>query len=110
MQAARGAKIYDAQCAICHGASGQGTREGPAVVGKDALPLDPRPNQKLRKNQFKTALDVAQFVTTNMPPKNPGSLKESDYWDILSFDLKANGVAVAGKHIDATSAADIKLH
>ena len=109
-QAARGAKLYADDCASCHGANGEGTRGAPPVVGKDALPLDPRPTQKYRKTQFHTALDVAGFVTKNMPPKNPGSLKESEYWDILAFDLKANGVPVAGKHVDATTAADIKLH
>ncbi|WP_394846707.1 cytochrome c [Pendulispora brunnea] len=110
VQAARGAKLYAARCALCHGASGEGSREGPPVVGKDALPRDPRPNQKYRKSQFNTALDVAQFVSKNMPPKNPGSLSESEYWDIVAFDLKANGVSVAGKHIDVSSAANIKLH
>jgi cytochrome c len=109
LQAMRGAKLYAENCASCHGANGEGTR-APAVVGEDALPLDPRPEQKYRKVQFHTALDVAQFVAKNMPPKNPGSLEESDYWDILAFDLEANGVPVAGKHIDSTTAAEIKLH
>lgn len=109
-QAARGAKLFAANCASCHGDQGQGKESTPPVVGKDALPLDPRPTQKYRKNQFHTAADVADFVVHNMPPKNPGSLPESDYWDILAFDLKANGVAVAGKHIDAKTAATIQLH
>ncbi|MGZ3424609.1 MAG: hypothetical protein ACXWUG_21455 [Polyangiales bacterium] len=85
-------------------------RGAPPVVGKEALPLEPRADAKYRKMQFKTALDVAQFVVKSMPPKTPGSLEESEYWDILAFDLKANGVPVAGKHIDATSAAAINLH
>ena len=107
-QAARGAKLYGEHCATCHGNSGEGG-DGPRVVGKDALPLDPRPDQKFRKVQFHTALDVGQFVVQNMPPKGP-KLAEKDYWDILAFDLKANGVPVAGKHVDATTAGGIKLH
>ena len=109
-QAARGAKLYADNCASCHGASGEGSKGAPAVVGKDALPLDPRPDQKYRKEQFHTALDVAGFVVKNMPPNKAGSLKESEYWDIMAFDLKANGVPVAGKHVDATTAAAVKLH
>jgi cytochrome c len=109
-QASRGATLYAANCASCHGASGEGSGGAPAVVGKDALPLDPRADAKFRKVQFKTALDVGQWVVKNMPPKAPGSLKESEYWDILAFDLKANGVPVAGKHIDGTTAAGIVLH
>jgi mono/diheme cytochrome c family protein len=109
-QAARGAKVYGASCASCHGDAGQGSKGAPPLVGKDALPLDPRPTAKFRKGQFHTALDVAQFVVKNMPPGKAGSIPESDYWDALAFDLKANGVAVAGKHIDATTAAAVKLH
>jgi cytochrome c len=109
-QAARGARVYAENCASCHGAGGEGSKKSPPVVGKDALPLDPRPEQKSRKVQFHTALDVAQWVVKNMPPAAGGSLKESEYWDVLAFDLKANGVPVAGRTIDAKSAADIKLH
>ncbi|WP_394828167.1 c-type cytochrome [Pendulispora albinea] len=109
-QAERGAKLYADNCAGCHGSAGQGSKKAPPVVGTNALPLDPRPEQKYRKAAFHTALDVAQFVVKSMPPEKPGSLPESDYWDILAFDLKANGVPVAGKHIDAQTAADIKLH
>src|SRR6185503_13312673 len=39
--AERGATLYGAKCASCHGDAGQG-KKAPALVGKDALPLDPR--------------------------------------------------------------------
>ncbi len=109
-QAAEGQKLFAKHCAKCHGDAGQGTKKAPPVVGKDALPLDPRPNQKVRKTQFHTAQDVAEFVSTKMPANKPGSLKPDQYYDILAFDLKANGVDVSNKKIDATTAAEIKLH
>ena len=74
------------------------------------LPLDPPASREHRKGQFKTVMDVAAFAVKNMPADEPGSLKEEDYWRILAFDLKANGVDVTGKHIDAASAAKIVLH
>ncbi len=109
-QAARGAKLFAKHCARCHGDAGQGTKKAPPVVGKDALPLDPRPTQKVRKTQFHTAQDVAEFVSTKMPANKPGSLTTDQYYDILAFDLKANGVDVSSKKIDAKTAAEIKLH
>ena len=108
-QAAEGAKLYAKHCAKCHGDAGQG-KKGPPLVGKDALPLDPPATAKLRKTQFHTAQDVAAFVAANMPPKKGGSLTTDQYYDILAFDLKANGVDVSGKKIDPTTAAQIKLH
>ena len=109
-QAAEGAKLYKKHCARCHGDAGEGKKKAPPVVGKEALPLDPPAGAKLRKDQFHTAQDVAQFVAAKMPANKPGSLKPEEYYDILAFDLKANGIDVAGKKIDPTTAAQIKLH
>jgi cytochrome c len=95
-QAEAGGPLYGQFCAKCHGDAGQGTDEAPPVVGPKALPLDPRPTAKARKNQFHTAKDVADFVLPNMPPKGPKPTVEQ-YLDILAFDLKANGIDLTGK-------------
>jgi cytochrome c5 len=95
-QAEAGGPLYGQFCAKCHGDAGQGTDQGPPVVGANALPLDPRPTAKARKNQFHTAKDVADFVLPNMPPKGPKPTVEQ-YLEILAFDLKANGVDLTGK-------------
>jgi mono/diheme cytochrome c family protein len=108
-QVARGQKEYTEHCAKCHGAAGEGTDKGPPVVGPSALPAEPRPGQK-RKATFHTALDVALFVKKAMPGDDPGSLSDDTYFAILAFDLKANGVDVSGKTIDAASAEKIVLH
>ncbi len=109
-QVDRGAKLYGANCASCHGAGGEGSGGAPAVVGSGALPLDPPASAKFRKVQFHTALDVGQWVVKNMPPKAPGSLHEDEYWAILAFDLKANGVDLGGKTVEATTAQSFVLH
>jgi len=109
-QADEGAKLYGEYCASCHGKAGQGTKNAPPVVGKNALPLDPPATAKVRKTQFHTAQDVAEFVAKNMPAKKPGSLTSDQYYDILAFALKANGVDVSDKKIDPKTAAEIKLH
>jgi polar amino acid transport system substrate-binding protein len=110
-QIAEGGKLYGKHCAKCHGKAGEGTKKAPPVVGKEALPLAPRATQKVRKTEFHTAQDVAEFVSTKMPANKPGSLKPDEYYEILAFDLDANGVADAKtKKIDATTAAEIKLH
>ena len=95
-KAAAGGPLYGQFCAKCHGDAGQGTDQGPSVVGGGALPLDPRPTAKYRKTQFHTAKDVFDFVGPNMPPKGPKPTLDQ-YLAILAFDLKANGVDLAGK-------------
>ncbi len=110
-QVAEGQKLYGAHCASCHGAGGEG-KDGPRVVGvaQGALPPDPPASSKFRKNKFHTAADIASFVVANMPSDVPGSLHEDQYWDILAFDLKANGVDLGTKHLDATTAAAVVIH
>ena len=109
-QVTAGQKLYGEKCASCHGASGEGVK-APRVVGidKGALPLDPPATAKYRKNQFKTAADVADFVVKNMPPDGDSSLKEEDYWAILAFDLHANGVDLPHK-LDGSNAKEVVLH
>ena len=109
-QVAEGQKLFAKHCASCHGDAGEGGKKAPPVVGKEALPLDPPATAKLRKTKFHTAGDVADFVAKNMPAKKPGSLKPDEYWAILAYDLKANGLDVSKTKIDATSAAKIVLH
>lgn len=109
-QAATGGKLYAKYCSKCHGAGGEGTADAPPVVGKDALPLEPRAAAKVRKTRFKTAADVLEFISANMPGDKAGSLGPAQYEAILAFDLKANGVDVTGKKIDAKAAKAIVLH
>jgi cytochrome c len=110
-QAARGKQLFEEHCAGCHGAAGEGTNRAPRLVGltKGALPLLPRPGQRIRKREFKTVLDVAEFVTKNMPLNAPGSLATQDYWDILAFDLKANGIDLGAKPLDENLAKNFMI-
>jgi mono/diheme cytochrome c family protein len=109
-QVALGQELFGANCAKCHGDSGQGGEHAPPLVGlkTGALPLDPPATAKQRTTQFRTVADVAQFTVANMPPKKAGSLTEEQYWAILAFDLKANGIELDQK-LDPTLAATLEL-
>ena len=107
-QVTRGAEVFGAHCASCHGKGGEGTSEAPAVVGASALPLDPPSGAKVRKTQFVTVADVAEFVSKNMPGDAPGSLSEDDYFAVLAFDLHANGIDL-DKKLDGKVAASLTI-
>jgi len=107
-QVTRGADVYAARCSSCHGTGGEGTANAPAVVGATALPLDPPSGAKFRKSQFVTVADVANFVVQYMPADAPGSLSEDDYFAVLAFDLKANGILL-DKKLDAAVAASLTI-
>lgn len=107
-QIAQGKDLYVAKCARCHGDAGQGTAKAPAVVGKDAFPLDPRPGAK-RDVQFHTAADVFAWTTKHMPGDAPASLSTEQYLAIFAFDLTANGIKL-DQPLDAAKAQATVLH
>lgn len=104
-----GAPLFAAKCAKCHGPTGKGSDDGPAVVGEGALPLNPPAKAKLRKGQFATAKDLFDFIKANMPKDKPGSLSDDQVYAIVAFDLKANGLDLHGMKVDPTTAPTIRL-
>jgi len=109
-QAAAGGELYGKHCAECHGAHGNDGKAPPVVgLDKGALPLDPPASAKFRKTQFKTVADIADFVVKSMPPKAPGSLSAEEYFAILAFDLKANGIDLGDKKLDGELAKTLEV-
>jgi len=107
-QVEQGKQLYVEHCAKCHGDAGQGGDKAPPVVGKDALPLQPRAGAK-RDVPFHTAADVFAWAAKTMPGDAPGTLTTDQYLAIFAFDLTANGVKLAAP-LDGPAAQAIVLH
>lgn len=78
---ARGASIYAANCALCHGENGGGAKvEGryafPPLWGKDSF------NWGAGMHRVNTA---AGFIKANMPLSKPNSLSDQEAWDVATF-------------------------
>lgn len=79
--ATRGAAVFAANCAICHGAAGQGTKVGgkyvfPPLWGKDSY------NAGAGMYQVRTA---AEFIRANMPLGKGDTLSLQDAWDVAQY-------------------------
>ena len=115
-QAHAGERTYKRQCARCHGVDGSGKDDqykglrAPELIGAGALPCEPRPFQKIRKDDFRTPKDIYDYVSATMPADQPAILDAEEYWDVVAYLLLANGRAADGTPLDATSAAQIVLH
>ena len=77
----RGKTIFAANCAICHGANGEGTKvDGkyafPPLWGKDSF------NWGAGMHRINTA---AGFIKANMPLGKPNSLTDQEAWDVAAF-------------------------
>jgi mono/diheme cytochrome c family protein len=110
-----GAWVYRRQCARCHGGDGQGKDDAwkglraPELIGAGALPVDPRPYQQIRRRRFHTAQDVYWFTSASMPADQPASLEPEEYWDVIAYLLRSNGIAPDGKPLSDETAAQVAL-
>ena len=81
VQAASGAKVYKADCAMCHGAK-LNNGGAPKLAGDVFL-----------KKWASNTLDDFHFImSSSMPQTAPGSLKPEEYLNLTAYILQENGV------------------
>ena len=111
-----GAELFQKECAGCHGNRGEGMSGNPApwVLARcrsTSATRRPRRTRRcssrrstaptspwapIRAGEFKTAQNVFDYVSTQMPlPKSKaGSLTPEQYWAVVNFMLVSHGVNV----------------
>ena len=77
----RGLAVYEAQCALCHGANGEGTRSGDHQVFP---PLWGAQSYNWGAGMANIS-NAAAFIQANMPLSKGGSLNEQDAWDVAQY-------------------------
>ena len=77
----RGLAVYEAQCALCHGANGEGTRSGDHQVFP---PLWGAQSYNWGAGMANIS-NAAAFIQANMPLSKGGSLSEQDAWDVAQY-------------------------
>ncbi len=79
---ARGAQVFNAKCAACHGADGQGARTPDGKVVYPPL-WGPR---SYNWGAGMARIDLAAgFARANMPFDQPGTLSDQEAWDVAAF-------------------------
>lgn len=109
---ASGAKVYAAQCAVCHGARGEGLPPNPQLVGAGpasfAFGTDPR-LVKTIGNYWPYATTLFDYVNRAMPFNAPGSLRPSEVYGVVAWLLAENGVIDRNLVLDARSLPAVRM-
>jgi S-disulfanyl-L-cysteine oxidoreductase SoxD len=96
-QVEQGHAIYARRCAKCHGANGEG-KMGPSLIG---------PQHHL--SGYGTADVLFDYTRQVMPADRPGRMQEVEYWAVLAYLLKENGLLPPATALGSATAPQISL-
>ena len=108
----RGAAVFAAQCAVCHGAKGEGIPPNPRLVGAEPRDFSFARDPKIPKtigNYWPYATTLYDYVNRAMPFMTPSSLPPGDVYSIVAFLLAENGVIERHQAMDATSLPRVRM-
>lgn len=80
--AGRGEKVFETQCAVCHGDEGQGRQD---MNGRYVFPPLWGPNSYNWGAGMHRVNTAAGFIYANMPLGLPFSLTEQEAWDVAAY-------------------------
>jgi len=111
--ATRGAALFQAQCAVCHGANGEGIAPNPPLVGREPREGFPFGNDptlvRTIGNYWPEATTLFDYIKRTMPLSAPGSLSDSDIYSVTAHLLVANEILPAGATLDSASLVAIRM-
>ena len=96
-QVEQGKAIYARRCAKCHGANGEG-KMGPSLVGSQH-----------HLSGYGTADVLFDYTRQVMPADRPGRMQDVEYWAVVAYLLKENGLLPQGISLGSATAPQIPL-
>jgi mono/diheme cytochrome c family protein len=104
----QGAALFQRNCAQCHGARGEGSTAAPALIGAQALPMNPPAGARLRRTTFRAGKDLGMFIMTTMPPQG-AKLPPTQVACVLAWLLHQNG-ATPQQTVSPATAGSMPIH
>ena len=112
---AEGATLFAAQCAVCHGKSGEGgIPPNPVLVGRDPKAEDFAFAKDMKLvhtigNYWPFATTIFDYVRRAMPLSAPGTLTDDQVYAVTAYLLAANKVIPDSSTLDAASLRAVKM-
>jgi S-disulfanyl-L-cysteine oxidoreductase SoxD len=110
-----GAAIYQAHCASCHGAGGEGMPPAfPALIGRDPagegfdFASDPSIERTIG-NYWSHATTLYDYIRRAMPLNTPGSLDAGETYAVTAFLLAANRIIPDDAVLDADGLRAVRM-
>lgn len=111
----QGAEVYATSCAGCHGAQGEGTGAGSALVGRNAgdvfdfaVSLE-KERAKTIGNYWPYAPTLFDYIRRAMPMDRPGSLTDDEVYAVTAYLLHRNEVIAEDAVMDARTLPQVRM-
>jgi S-disulfanyl-L-cysteine oxidoreductase SoxD len=102
-----GHEVFDAQCAACHGAKGEGG-VGDKLVGGQGTLASSKPIKTVG-SYWPYATTLFDYIRRAMPQNAPESLSNDDVYAVSAYILNMNGLLPADATLDAKALSAIKM-
>jgi hypothetical protein len=102
-----GRKLFDQQCAACHGAKGEGG-VGDKLVGGQGTLATPRPIRTVG-SYWPYAPTLFDYIRRAMPQNAPQSLSNEDVYAVSAYILNLNGLLPPDGTLDAKTLSAITM-
>jgi hypothetical protein len=102
-----GREVFDQQCAVCHGAEGEGG-VGDRLVGGQGTLATPKPVRTVG-SYWPYAPTLFDYIRRAMPQNAPQSLSNEDVYAVSAYILNLNGLLGADATLDASTLSAIKM-
>ena len=105
-----GAEIYAKKCAVCHGATLEGSKAtgAPRLVGGQGTLTTPHIQRSIG-SYWPFATTIFDFINRGMPPNQPMQFKPDEVYSLSAFLLYKNGIIQESDVIDAKSLPKIQM-
>jgi len=103
----RGHKVFDQQCAGCHGAKGEGG-VGDKLVGGQGTLATPKPIRTVG-SYWPYAPTLFDYIRRAMPQNAPQSLSNEDVYAVCAYILNLNGLLPSDAALDAKTLSAIEM-
>ena len=105
--AQEGKQIYDVNCAVCHGASGEGTSGNTVIVGGDMQ--SEGPPLRTVGSYWPYASTLFDFIRRAMPATAPKSLTNEQVYQVTAYVLFMNEIIEEDTQINGDTIREIEM-
>ena len=102
-----GKQIYDVNCAVCHGASGEGTSGNTVIVGGD-MQSEGSPLRTVG-SYWPYASTLFDFIRRAMPATAPKSLTNEQVYQVTAYVLFMNDIIEEDTQINGDTISEIDM-